>query len=231
VFLLAALAITSGGLAASQVQSSIERVESQVGGAVPVVVAREAVGAGTRLGPQAAERALEVQERPARFVPSDSLSSIDDVIGLRTAASVAAGGYLTIGHLETQSIRREAGPALAPGERVVELVVAGGQTVGAAGPGSRVDVLITTEGAAAGAGHTYVALENVELLDVRSAGGELESGSDGGAGGALASLRVTLEQAVLLTAAQNFAREVRLLARSPEDRKPVGRNSVSGADL
>lgn len=230
--LLAALALASGGLAASQVESSMREVEAQVGTPVPVVLAREDLPAGTKLEVETVERSLEVEEIPQRFVPPDSLASPEEAVGLRTAVPLAPGSYVTIGDLETASLRREVGPALAPGERVVELAVAGSDSVAAAGPGVRVDVLITTEGQA-GAGRTYVALQNVELLDVRPARDGIEAG--GGDGPALASmlasLRVTVEQAALLTSAQNFAREVRLLARSPDDRKRVAPTSVSAGDL
>lgn len=227
-----ALALACGGLAASQVQGTVREVEAQVGPSVSVVTAREELPAGTKLEADTVERSMEVRQIPERFVPPDSLASPDEAIGFRTAVPVALGSYVTIGDLETASVRREVGPALGPGERVVELAVAGGDALASAGPGARVDVLITTEGQA-GAGRTYVALQNVELLDIRPAGDGIEAG--GGEGAAVAStrasLRVTVKQAVLLTSAQNFAREVRLLARSPEDRKRVRPTSVNGAGL
>lgn len=228
--LLVALALTSGGLAASQVRAERRDVESQVGRPATVVVAREDLGAGSQLDPEALAQLLEIREVPERYVPPDSLASPEEALGLRTAVPIAAGSYVTLGALETEDVRDQAGPALAPGERVVELTVAGGEAVAASGPGSRVDVLITTEGGS-GAGRTYVALENVEVLDVRSDGGEYEAESGAPSESARASLRVTLQQAVLLTSAQNFAREVRLLARAPEDRKRVGPTSVESGDL
>lgn len=228
--LLIALALTSGGLAASQVRAERRDVESQVGRPATVVVAREDLTAGTELEPELLEQRLEVREVPERYVPPDSLVSPEEAMGLRTAVPIAAGSYVTLGSLETESVRDQAGPALAPGERIVELAVAGGETLAASGPGSRVDVLITTEGGS-GAGRTYVALENVEVLDVRSGGGDYEAEPGTAAARARASLRVTLQQAVLLTSAQNFAREVRLLARAPEDRKRVGPASVESGDL
>lgn len=222
--LLLALALTAGGLAASRVHASVQEVESRVGAPVPVVVAEEVVRAGTRFDPPAAERMLGVEEVPERFVPPDALAAPTEAVGLRAAVPVAAGGYVTAGTLDAGTERGGGGPVLAPGERVVEVAVAGGASVGAAGPGSRADVLITT-GGDTGAGRTYVALQSVEVLDVRS--------GDGGAAGAgaIAALRVTLEQAVTLTAAQNFAREIRLLARSPDDTRRVERTSVDAADL
>ena len=62
--------------------------------------------------------------------------------------------------------------------------------------------------------------------------------SDGGAGSgaaahatALATLRVTLREAVLLTAAQSFAREVRLLLRPPGERPGGARVVVDAGSL
>ena len=43
-----------------------------------------------------------------------------------------------------------------------------------------------------------------------------------------ATLRVTVRQAVYLAAAGSFAREIRLLARAPGDRRRVGAVSAAG---
>jgi pilus assembly protein CpaB len=223
---LLALALASGGLAASEVSSSVREAESRVGPSVPVVVAGEDIRAGTSLRPEEIDRSLEIADVPERFVPPDALAAPEEALGLRTAVPVSAGGYVTVGHLETGVTEGARGPLLAPGERVTEVVVAGGEAVAAAGPGARVDVLVTTgEGAA---GRTYIALENVELLGIQPGG---DTGGELGAGGAVASLRVTVEQAVRLTAAQNFAREIRLLARSPADDQRLGQTSVEAGDL
>jgi pilus assembly protein CpaB len=94
------------------------------------------------------------------------------------------------------------------------------------GPGSRVDVLVTT-GTHGGAGRTYVALQDVQLLALRRGGGD---GDD--AGHVTATLRVNVRQAVYITAAQNFAQEVRLLPRPAGDRGGAPRRlSVSGSQL
>ena len=100
-------------------------------------------------------------------------------------------------------------------------------------PGSRVDVIVSTE-PRTGAGSTFVALEGVELLSLSAAAagtGSFDPTASGeGAAAtatALATLRVTPRQAVYLTAAQNFAREVRLLSRPPGDRGRTGRFGVS----
>jgi pilus assembly protein CpaB len=84
------------------------------------------------------------------------------------------------------------------------------------------DVLVTRDGREGGGGRTSLALEDVEVLAAAPAS-EDEGGprtSDSPAGPRVtASLRVTLRQAVYLTAAQSFAREIRLLPRAPGDRR------------
>ena len=109
--------------------------------------------------------------------------------------------------------------------------VAGGAGLTALGPGSRVDVLVSTEPAASG-GRTLMALAGAELLRVGEvAGGAYEEPEAPSAGPTvLATLRVTLRQAVYLTAADTFAREIRLLARPAGDRSPAGA-AVSQAQL
>lgn len=230
--LLLALALAAGGLAASQVRSSVEEVESRVGVPVSVVVAEEDIGPGARFDPGKLERMLAVRDVPERFVPPGALGSPEEALGLRSAVPIAADSYVTAGHLDTGVGRAATGPPLAPGERVVEIAVAGGDALASTGPGGLVDVVITT-GADTGGGRSYVALQSVELVDLRSggAGGAGSGGVTTAGGGAVAALRVTLEQAVMLTAAQNFAREIRLLARSPSDRKRVGPTSTDAGEL
>ena len=80
---------------------------------------------------------------------------------------------MTAGQLDSGVGRQAGGPLLAPGERVVEVVVAGGDALAATGPGSRVDVVLTT-GSDAGAGRSYVALQDVELVDLGTGAGRGE---------------------------------------------------------
>ena len=126
------------------------------------------------------------------------------------------------------------------GERAVQVAVAGGDPLSqAGGPGARVDVLVSTE-PRDGAGRTFLALEDVELLALGGADGAARLGRDEGPGegtgaaataSTTATLRVTQRQAVYLTAAQNFAREVRLLPRPAGDARRAGRSAVSAAGL
>jgi pilus assembly protein CpaB len=113
--------------------------------------------------------------------------------------------------------------ALAPGERALDVTVSNTGAAELGGAGARVDVLVTT-GRDGTKGRTSLALQDVELLGVRRAVGQ---DSDK----LVATLRVTVRQAVYLTAAQNFAQEVRLLPRPGGDRGGVGRLSVGGGQL
>ena len=230
---LLCLAVACGGLAASQVRSSTQRLEAQIGRPVPVVVAGQRLAADTKLGPRAAERSLALRQVPERFAPPDALASIDEAVGLRTSAPVAAGAYLTAAHLQLgEGAQGGGGSPLERGQRLMEVAVAGGDPLAGAGPGARVDVLVTTE-TGAGGGRTYVALEDVELVAAGPAEGPLDGGGGEGPSraSAMASLRVTARQAIFLTSAQNFAREIRLLVRPPGDRTRVGAESVESGAL
>jgi hypothetical protein len=99
----------------------------------------------------------------------------------------------------------------------VEIAVSGASAFGAIGGspvGRRVDVIVTAEPRGASArGRTYVAAEGVRLLDLRQA--------DVGVGDAnaptalpdawIATLALDRQHALRLIAAQNYAREVRLV--------------------
>jgi pilus assembly protein CpaB len=240
---LLALALACGGLAASRVQTRERQVEAAVGPLVPVVVTRADVAAGDRLKSQQ----LAVRQVPDRFAPRDALAVPRDVAGQRAAGAIAAGGYVTAGSLQsaaTEPGQAAPGAPIRRGERSVDLAVAGGAALDEAAPGTRVDVIVTTEprGGSAG-GRTYLALQDVELLAARPADGDTGTGAGGpGAGGTasdgaathagtIATLRVTLKQAVFLTAAQSFAREIRLLVRAPGDKRAAPPLVVSAGGL
>jgi pilus assembly protein CpaB len=226
--LLLALALAAGGIAASRVQGRAAEIERQVGPLIPVVVARADIPAGKRVGASM----IAMRQVPQRFAPPDSLPSPEQALGQRVGAPVAAGGYLTAAafavHGEGDGGRGAA--RLGRGQRSLDVAVAGGEALEGAPPGTRVDVLVTTE-SRSGPGRTYLALQDVELLAIRGAGGE--GGQDGAAAraSAVATLRLTLREAVYLTAAQSFAREVRLLGRAPGDRRSAPPIAVSGAGL
>ena len=225
--LLLALALASGGLAASTMRERERNVEARVGPLVPVLVAARELPADARLG----RGSVALRRVPARFVPPDALGSPAGVVGERTTAAVAAGGYLTAGHLQGGRPDGARRGTLGPGERAVEVRVAGGGLAGAA-PGSRVDVVVSTEaGAGASGGHSFVALAGVELLGLGEDAGAAYADSEEAGPTELATLRVTTRQAVYLTAADNFGREIRLLLRPAGDRERVDRSAIGAGEL
>ena len=225
--LLLALAVAAGGIAASRVQGRAAQVERQVGPLVPVLVAHTEIGAGKRVRPAM----LAVRQVPQRFAPPDALAAPEQAVGRRVGAPVAAGGYVTAAAFAAPGGDDTSAVApLARGQRAIEVAVAGGEALEGAPAGTRVDVLVTTE-SRSGSGRTYLALQDVELLGVRPASGEESRDGAAARATALASLRVTLRQAVYLTSAQSFAREVRLLARAPGDRRSAPALAVSASGL
>jgi pilus assembly protein CpaB len=217
--LLLSVALASGGLAASQVHDRERRAAERLGSSVEVLVAARDLRAGAAIS----RDAVGVRSVPARFVPPDALVSSEGVIGARTAVPVAAGGYLTAAVFAGGDERRQES-ALSRGKRAVTIKVAAGAELGELAPGSRVDVLVSTE--TAGGGRTTMALAGADLLQVGEGGGNPDNPSAGPT--ALATLRVTLDQAVYLTAADNFAREIRLLPRPPGDHSRAGGTVSSG---
>lgn len=227
---LLVLALACGALAASEVSDRVSEVEGRIGVPVPVVVAARDIEPGAEL----ASADLRLVHVPQRYAPPDAPTSPDQAIGLRTAGPVAAGSPITAGVVG--AVTTGEGPrALRGGERAVEVAVAGGASLlETAVPGARVDVLVSTD-PGDGPGSSFVALEDVELLAL-AAGGSAEASleadlSTAPASSAVATLRATLRQAVYLTAAQSYAREIRLLPRPPGDRRRIGRATVGAGDL
>lgn len=229
---LLALAVACGGLAASEVGDRMREVERRVGAEVPVVVAARELGPGTRL-----DRAdLTVRQVPHRFAPRDAPATPEQVVGLRTAGPVAAGSPITAGVVGGEEGARAVG-GLRRGERALEVAVtAAAAFMEAATPGARVDVLVSTD-ASNGPARTFVALEDVELLGLRTGQGygETAVGAEASVGAprvtAFATLRVTLGQAVYLTAAETFTQELRLLPRPAGDKRRLGRATVDAGAL
>jgi pilus assembly protein CpaB len=207
--LLLAVALASGGLAASRVHDRERRADEELGPAVHVLVAARDVRAGDRV----TREAVAVRGVPARFVPPDALGSPRSVLGARATAPVPAGGYLTTAAF-AEGGQSGGGPVLRRGERAVTVKVTTGGGVEALTPGARVDVLVSTE-SGAGGGRTTMVLAGAELLQIAAGAASTgQSSTDPSAGPtALATLRVTLRQAIALTEADNFAREIRLLPR------------------
>ncbi len=200
----ALLAAVAAGTIADGYGNSVAR---GYGALRPVVVAAAQLPAGKPLDPTAIEAGLEVRQVPVRFVPAGALRGPTEALGLAPAAAIPRGAYLLAAQLRPP--RSDApGPALAAGQRPVQVAVSGAAAlaVGGADPvGSRVDVVVTTEPGGGGAGHTYVAAASVPLLG-------LGAGPEGDAAGAAeATLGLTRRQALRLIAAESFARQVTVM--------------------
>ena len=175
----------------------------------PVVVLDSDIAAGRRIGPGEVGTALGVRRVPERFAPPGALGSPAEALGLVAKAALPAGSYLLAAQLGAEEKGRTARRGLEGGRRPVEIDVSGVGALLAAGPtpsGSTVDVVVTTEPAAAGAGRTYVAAAGVPLL-------ALGPGPEGPGPGATAAatLGLTKRQALRLIAAASFARKMTLL--------------------
>ena len=185
-----------------------------------IVVASQALPPGLLLDAEAVGRALVAAPAPAALDLRGVFADAGEVVGRRVVVPIGAGEPLTEATLGGGA---GAGPSpLAAGERAVAvpLSAAGGAAAGLTA-GARVDVVASTgEGLA---GRTAVVVGDAEVLaiaETRSPDGFGESGE--------AWLRVSSAQALRITAALNFAREVRLLAR-PRDEggESVGPRGVS----
>ena len=223
--LLLSLALACGGLAASRMHDLERDVEARVGPALPVVMAARDLEPDARI-PRDALRVVRV---PARYVPPDALGAVADAAGTRPSSALPRGSYITASRLGGAASGRSPG-ALRPGERAVEVAVAGGSALTGVPPGARVDVLVSSEPGSAG-GRTVLALEGVELLGTGPPGGGGGEGGTAATATARATLRVTVRQAVYLAAAENYAREVRLLVRPPGDRGRAGGAAVGAGEL
>jgi pilus assembly protein CpaB len=199
---LLGLALLLGVLAASDVAGREAALRRQLGPSVPIVVVRSPLRAGERI----ARGALALRRVPERYAPASALRNPDEAVGRRAGVAIAAGSDLDPALLSVPAAE-PAGPVLRRGERALDLVA-----VATAGvePGARVDVLVTSDGRGGVPGATRLVLGGAELLAARPA--QAAEGPDA-LPRVVATLRVTVRQAVALTAAAAAAREVRLLAR------------------
>ena len=226
--MLGAAAI-SAGLAASSVNSYTSDVRAQVGPLVAVVVARTEIARGKLITTTAAQSYMSVRRVPTRFVPPSALRIPSEAVGYQALTTIRAGDYVTETSLGAGGAQRAPSGGGRGRRRLVEVPVAGAATIGPAlGSGARVDVLITTERGRASP-RTYLALQRIELADFRPAPDG--QGADSSGHDATATLRVTLPQAVTLTAARNFAREIRLVPRAQGDGRLVGPAVVTASGL
>ncbi|MGD9696826.1 MAG: RcpC/CpaB family pilus assembly protein [Thermoleophilia bacterium] len=177
-----------------------------------VLVAGTALPAGLLLDADAVAEVLVPAPVPADLGLPGLIRDPAEAVGRRVAAPIAAGEPVTqavLGGAPDSAPR-----PLAVGERTVAVPLsAAGGTAAGVGAGARVDVVASSgEGLA---GRSAIVVSDAEVLAVAQAA----PGVDGVAADE-ALLRVTAAQALRVTAALNFSREVRLLVRPREE---VGR--------
>lgn len=213
----AAAAALCAALAASAVGGYRSEVEAQLGELRPALVTTRALPARQTIEPKRLESVVEVRKVPERFLSPGTLSAPEQLAGRRPLAAIPAGSYVLASQLRVMEAAAGGGePALDPGTQPVEIAVDGAAALGGAlSPGRRVDVVVTTEPGAGGAGRTYVAAENVALLGLAaSAGGDVAEDVVPGPSldSQIATLALTRGQALRLIQAESFARSLRLIA-------------------
>jgi Flp pilus assembly protein CpaB len=206
VFLVGAA--LAAGTAAAIADSYGSGVAAGYGTLRPVVVAATGLERGRAIDVALAREGLGVRRVPARFLPPGVLADPAEALGLAPTAAVPAGSYLLASQLRPPRVRRP-GTVLDSGRRPVVIAVSGAGALFGSGPepaGTRVDVVVTTEPSAGGAGRAYVAAAGVPLLALGPSprGAEVE-------GSVEATLGLTRAQALRLIAAQSFARQVTIL--------------------
>jgi pilus assembly protein CpaB len=206
--LLLGLALVLGGLAASDVARREASMRSQLKPLVTVVTASRDLEAERPL--RASDLAL--RSVPARYAPVGAGAPPEELLGRRLAAAVPRGGYVGAGQ-----IARDEVSAVAPvrrGERAVE--VAGLAPPDLVMPAARVDVLAIPERGAA-----QIALEDVEVLAVKQAAAR-EGAVAESPPRVVATLRVTVRQALYLASFETRPGTLRLLPRALGDHARVG---------
>jgi pilus assembly protein CpaB len=205
---LLGLALLLGVLAASDVAGREAALRRELGPAVTVVVVRAPLRAGERI-----ERAsLALRQVPERYAPPGALRDPAAAVGQRAAVGIAPRTDLVASLLAVPGAdSKPPGPRRRRGERALDLVAVGAADAVVAG--ARVDVLVTYDGRAGAPGPTRLALADVEVLAARPPPSADAPEAGGGLPRLLATLRVTVRQAVALTAAAAAARQVRLLPR------------------
>ena len=169
---LLGLALLLGVLAASDVAGREGALRRQLGPTVPVVVVRAPVAAGQRI----ARSALALRRVPARYAPAGAVADPDAAVGRRAAVAIAPGADLHPALLAVPAQpAASAGPALARGERALDvLALAEAEAVPA---GTRVDVLVTDDAPGGATGATRMVLIGFRKSEPDGVGYALEGGA------------------------------------------------------
>ncbi len=227
------LAGATAALSVSLVTRHTDAVNAQLGPLQEVLMTKKDLPKGTDLEPDNIDRYLEVRLVAERFVPRKHFSSADQIVGLKSQVDISAGTYVSVGQVSNAG--EEDDQEIRNGLRAVEISVEASRSLaGMITPGSRVDFLVTMEGEG-GSAVTYLAYENLSVLravKADSEGGGADSvGAEDSAGRMLITVRVSAKTAVYLVAAENFAKQIRVLPRPVGDNKRVGSLSMHKSRL
>ena len=189
-------------------------LDAQLGELRPALVTSTALPARRPVSARALAESVTVRRVPSRFLPAQVLSTPAQLIGRTPVTEIPTGSYVVASQLRTTVVPEKRRAELEPGRRPVEITVSGAGTLADGGGDASVDVVVTTEGGAIGAGgRTYVAARGVQLVDLRPAGAA--QADDPLPGPALdswvATLALTRAEALRLIHAESFARSVRLI--------------------
>jgi len=215
VGLIAALIAAAGSVGLMHLY--LQRLEAEVSGGpkMPVLVAAEDVPLGTPL----TEKSLAVRDLPQAYVEGRHIKAAElkKILGARTAAGLKANEAVLWSDLTQFSDHsRLLSGLIQNGMRAVSLDGRAIDFEGLLRPGDRVDVVFTSTDKEGPSGSTVTLLQNLMVLSV---GGDIarndEQGKRGYTHGSVA-LSATVEQAQLLTQAQQRGR-LSLTLRNSED--------------
>ncbi len=215
VGLIAALVAAAGSVGLMHLY--LNRLEAEVSGGpkIPVLVAAEEVPIGTSL----TEKSLAIRDLPQAYVEGRHVkaSELKKIIGARIASGLKANEALLWSDLtEFNDHSRLLSGLIQNGMRAVSMDGRSLDFEGLLRPGDRVDVVFTTSDKDGPSGSTVTLLQNLLVLSV---GGDIarndEQSKRGYTHGSVA-LSATVEQAQLLTQAQQRGR-LTLTLRNSED--------------
>lgn len=210
-------AIIAAGGSVGLMHLYLSRVEAEISGGpkVPVLVAAEDVPINTPL----TEKSLAVRDVPLAYLEGRNVKATElkRILGTRTASGLKANEALLWSDLTQFSDHsRMLSGLIQNGMRAVAL---DGRTISFDGllrPGDRIDVVFTTTDKDSNSGSTMTLLQNLLILsvggDIARDGDKDRKGYDRGG----VTLSATVEQAQVLTQAQQHGR-LTLTLRNSED--------------
>jgi len=197
----------------------MKRFETEVRGGepIPVIIATADIEAGQPL----TRAMLGNRDLPQDYVEDRHIHATDlnRVLGVKLSNPIRANESVLWSDLEaTGHQRRDLSELLRPGMRALTIRVGESSAFGGLlRPGDRCDVLLTATRPGGTEQVTVPLLQNVMVLSVgEDTGGPDARGGEGRRQGRDVNLAVTIEQAALLTHADDGGR-LRLVLRNPED--------------